>query len=290
MRTLKIHHIRALMGVAVKGRQPLQGAELLIRTVGTVGCPVVIRLEVEVLVLPVCKVLPQVNHSGGLADLGKNIIQHRVFIHHRGPRGQLLRVDDAGGRCQQEGNLARVVGGKITDRLHVFVQLLLGGILHRKELCEHPAVLAQQDTAFLHLAEQHLIHSALGVDRRIAEGELVLHPAGKATLPAAVQQRLHTERRELGSLAVFQLQLAALGPQDIHQREAEQQHRAEEQQRIARTALAAIFAVHDLFFHTSTPPLRNWHTVPLRWWLPPHSRQRLLLCQRILSVLLRYYG
>ena len=34
MRTLKIHHIRALMGVAVKGRQPLQGAELLIRTGG----------------------------------------------------------------------------------------------------------------------------------------------------------------------------------------------------------------------------------------------------------------
>ena len=272
MRALKARHRRALVGVAVKGRQPLQRAELLIRAVGAVRRPVVVGLEIQVLVLFLGEGRTQVDDVGTLADLGKNIVKHRVLVHHRRTGGQHFGVDDAGRRCQQEGHLAGVVRSKIADSLHIFVQLLLGGVFHREQLCEHPVVFAQQDAALLSLLEQHLIRRALGVHRRVAEGKLILHPAGKAALPAAVQQGADTEGRELRGLAVFQLQLIALRPQQIHKCAPEQQHRAEEQQRIARAAFAAAFAVYN-FRHTALPPFRNSRRARSHSWRPPHSRR-----------------
>mgnify|MGYP000525545490 CR=1 FL=1 len=65
-----------------------------------------------------------------------------------------------------------------------------------------------------------------GKDICQAAGELILHPAGKAALPAAVQQCAHAERRKLCGLAVFQLELRALGPHNIDEGEPEQQHGA----------------------------------------------------------------
>ena len=110
-----------------------------------------------------------------------------------------------------------MICGKIADCRDIFVQLLLRGIVHGKQLCKHPVVLAQQDAAFLHFLEQHFIRRALGVDRCVTEGKLILHPAGEAALPAAVQPRTDAERWKGRCLAVFQFQLGALGPQQVHQ-------------------------------------------------------------------------
>ena len=51
MRALEICHRHSLMCGAVKGRQALQRAELLVGVVRTVGRPVVVGLEIQVLVL-----------------------------------------------------------------------------------------------------------------------------------------------------------------------------------------------------------------------------------------------
>ena len=139
-----------------------------------------------------------------------------------------------------------MVRGKLADGLYVLGKLLPGGVVHREQLCEHPTVLTQQNAALLRLTEQHLVRRALGVDRCVTQGKLILYPAGKAALPAAVQQCAHAERRELCGLAVFQLELRALGPHNIDEGEPEQQHGAEHQQRIPRTASAAVFTVHNL--------------------------------------------
>ena len=234
------------MRAAVKRRQALEAAELLIGTVRAVGRPVVVGLEIQVFVLQVCERPAQVDDIGALADFGKNIVEHRVFIHHRCACGQFLRVDDAGRRGQQEGDLARVIRGKLADGLYVLGKLLPGGVVHREQLCEHPVVFAQQDAALLSFLENDFVCRALGVDRCVTQGKLILHPAGKAALPAAVQQCAHAERRELCGLAVFQPELRALGPHNIDEGEPEQQHGAEHQQRIPHAAPAAVFTVHNL--------------------------------------------
>ena len=246
MGSLKACHSRTLTGITVKGRQPLLCTECLIRAVGTVGRPVVVCLEIQILVLARCKQFAQVDDSCALADLGKDLIQHGIFVHHRRTGRQFFGVDDAGRWSQQEGHLAGVIGSKLTDSRDVFVQLLFRCIVHCEQLCKHPAVLAQQDTALLSLAEENLVCGTLGVDRRITEGELILHPAGKAALPASVQQCTDAECGKLCSLAVFQHKLLPLGPQHIHSRKAKQQHSAEDEQRKAHAAPAAALAVYDL--------------------------------------------
>ena len=77
-------------------------------------------------------------------------------------------------------------------------------------------------------------------------GDVILHPAGKAALPASVQQCTDAECGKLCSLAVFQHKLLPLGPQHIHSRKAKQQHSAEDEQRKAHAAPAAALAVYDL--------------------------------------------
>ena len=159
---------------------------------------------------------------------------------------------------------------KIADSLHVLSKLLLGGTVHGKELRKHPVVLAQQDAARLDFLENDFVRCALGVDPDITQGKLVLHPAGKPALPAAVQQCRNAERRQLRGLAVFQFQLVALGKHQIHQRKPKHDHRAQNQQRIGGTALF-FFAVYN-FSHDPVPPFRNWRTGPLCWWRPLHRQ------------------
>lgn len=56
---------------AVKWRQALEAAELLIGTVRAVGRPVVVGLEIQVFVLQVCERPAQIDDIGALADFGK---------------------------------------------------------------------------------------------------------------------------------------------------------------------------------------------------------------------------
>ena len=229
-----------------------------------------VGFEIQVFILIGRKGGAQVQHAGTLADGGKNIVQHCVFIHHCGTGGQLLGVDDTGRGGQQKRHLAGVRRRKIADGLHILGKLFLRGTIHSKKLREHPMVFAQQNAALFGFLENDLIRRALGVHPDITQRKLILHPAGKSALPAAVQQRRRTERGELRGLAVLEFQLVTLGEHQVHQRKTEHNHRAQNQQRIGGTVLF-FFAVHN-FCHLSVPPFRNWRTALLHW-LRPLRRQ-----------------
>ena len=74
--------------------------------------------------------------------LGKNVIQHGIFVHHGGIGRQHFRVDIAGRRCQQKSDPAGVALGKVCDGTDIFPQLLLSIRTDGKQLGEHPAIFA----------------------------------------------------------------------------------------------------------------------------------------------------
>ena len=256
-----------LLRRGIERRQPFQRTELFISSVSAVGGPVVVGLEVQVLVFTGGEGVPKIQHRRAFPDAGENIIQHGVFVDHRGARRQFLGVDRAGRRRQQKSHFPRVVGREISHRFHVFVHLREGGVRHGKQFGEQPAILAQQNAAFLHFLECDLIRCTLGIDPLVAQQELVLHPAGKIALPASVQKIFQAEVGELCGTPVLQFYLRPLGPEEIEYRNTDQQKQPRAQQRIPGTT--AFLTVNHFVGHDPVCPpfhIRNWRTAPLCWW------------------------
>ena len=143
MRAVKIGDGNFGIDIAVKRRQIFQRAELLVSAVSTIRCPVVVGLKVQMLILIGAVIVAHIDHirPAGL-HLGKNVIQHGIFVHHGGIGRQHFRVDIAGRRCQQKSDPAGVALGKVCDGTDIFPQLLLSIRTDGKQLGEHPAIFA----------------------------------------------------------------------------------------------------------------------------------------------------
>ena len=114
-----------LVGGGIKRGQPFQRAELLIGKIGALRRPVVVGFKIQVFVLGRCEDRAQVDHLGGGADLGEDIVEHRVFVGHRRAGRQHLRVDDAGRRREQKRHMPGVARGERGHGIQVFLQLCL---------------------------------------------------------------------------------------------------------------------------------------------------------------------
>ena len=234
------------MRTAVKGRQALRFAELLVGVVSPQRRPVVVGAIVQILVL----VRPQ--RIGDAEKLHRRerclrFVDPPFLVHLGRSEGQVFRVEHGGRRHEHEAHLAGVTLAQGLHRRQILVPDPLFGGQNAVAPGKHPVLPPQQDAAALGLLEQGRLGQALQADPLVPPEDLILHIFG--IVRKIVVQPIHRHGRQFGPLgegSVFQLAVGAVRRHQVQHEQRREEQGESRQHRVLLQGGNTLFRIHAL--------------------------------------------
>ena len=236
MRAVKLFHLYSGVLSRVKRGKAFLLAELLIRQIRTMCCPVVIRVIVDIILFVLDHGVADV-HSHCIAGSGKDIIQQGTLIQHGGGKGKIFGIHKAGRGSDQYAHLARMAGCEFVDGCNVFGQLAFFIVGQRKLLGIQAPAFANKNIAKLGLFENQALCAILHTDKAIAQRELVFQIIAVFGGPLVLQKAAHAEFGALLQAGVFQCTDLTIRPKHAQQHHADNDHRKHDNARVATQSI-----------------------------------------------------